>query len=194
MPPPGPLRGYGDAVAADGMAAADLEAAWQWIMVGAERSQRCIERALTRAGVPADWSPVLRLLLTTRGHRLPMSVLAREVTITPGGFTKLADRMARAGVIDRRSSTDDRRIIHAVLTDDGLLLARKARNAHRRALKDCVLTALRGEQLAAASAVMHTLAAAHQPDHDPAVNDSAWTQKRRGPASPERRGQGHAGR
>ncbi|MDQ6848888.1 MAG: MarR family transcriptional regulator [Actinomycetota bacterium] len=49
---------------------------------------------------------MLHSLLRAEDHRSPMSALAREVSMTSGGFTKLADRMARGGLIDRRSPAD----------------------------------------------------------------------------------------
>jgi DNA-binding MarR family transcriptional regulator len=172
------------------MAAADLEAAWQSITAGADCTQRCVEQALQEVGVPAPWSPVLRLLLAADRHRLPMSTLARGAGMSPGGFSKLADRMARDGVIDRRSVADDRRVVHAVLTSDGLTLARRAQQAYRRALHDCVLSVLSADELRAASTLMQTLADAHRPIAD--AEENSWTTTQRDPVSPERRRQGHA--
>ena len=56
---------------------------------------------------------VLTLLLDSEDQRLPMSRIARDLAMTSGGFTKLADRMARDGLIDRRGSSGDRRVVFA---------------------------------------------------------------------------------
>ena len=75
---------------------------------------------------------------------MPMSVLARDVGMTSGGFTKLADRMARDGIIDRRGSDTDRRVVHASLTEVGLELAQRVSNVYVDALR--ARRARRGER------------------------------------------------
>ena len=60
---------------------------------------------------------VLTLLFDSDEQRLPMSRIARDLAMTSGGFTKLADRMARDGLIDRRGSSGDRRVVFAALTE-----------------------------------------------------------------------------
>ena len=95
------------------------------------------------------WFSVLHLLLNSVEHRLPMTSLARELSITTGGFTKLADRMAREGLIDRRGSSGDRRVVYATLTADGLLSAQKCEAQYREGLREHVADALTPSLLAA---------------------------------------------
>jgi DNA-binding MarR family transcriptional regulator len=136
---------------------ADLLAAWHRVRTGAARAQLRIDRALEDAGVPAQWFPVLHLLLGADDHRLPMSMLARDSAMTSGGFTKLADRMAREGLIDRRGSDVDRRVVHASLTADGLALAQRVSAVYAAALRAEVLGAVSPEDLAVAAQVLGRL-------------------------------------
>ena len=98
------------------------------------RSTRPGSRPSGRRPAPAAQAP---------DRRLPMTRLARDLTMTSGGFTKLADRMAREGLIDRRGSSDDRRVVYATLTDEGVQIAQRLRRgvrgraARARSGRDC---------------------------------------------------------
>ena len=120
-------------------------------------------------------------------HRLPMSSLARELTMTTGGFSKLADRMAADGLIDRRGTTDDRRVVHAALTPVGLQLARRAREVYVGALRRRLLAGVSAAELAAMAQALATLASAHA-DGDRDVAELVAGE--RDPALPDRRGRG----
>jgi DNA-binding MarR family transcriptional regulator len=167
----------------------DLVAYWHDLRTGVLRAQHRIDRTLEEAGVPAQWFPVLHLLLQADGHRMPMSVLARDVAMTSGGFTKLADRMAREGLIDRRGSATDRRVVNAALTAEGLVLARRVVDVYVRAVRAEVLRVVAATDLIAVAGVV-----AHLGAEPPgvtgvgAVHDEAV--KPRDPALPERRGRG----
>lgn len=57
------------------------------------------ERVLARieeASLPSQWFAALHLLVGSSDHRMPMSRLARDLSMTSGGFTKLADRTGAA--------------------------------------------------------------------------------------------------
>ena len=60
-------------------------------------------------------------LLELLGNQGPMKMsdLAAELGISLGAVTALADRMVRAGVIERQRSTTDRRVILLVQTNHG---------------------------------------------------------------------------
>ena len=135
----------------------DLDAFWHSVTVGMARVQRRVDALVAESGVPAQWFAVLHQLAQAEGHRLPMSVLARDLAMTSGGFTKLADRMAREGLIDRRGSALDGRVVHATLTADGMSMAAQAAERYREALREC-LGALPADRLAAVAASMDVLA------------------------------------
>jgi hypothetical protein len=89
---------------------------------------------------------------------MPMTRLARDLSMTAGGFTKLADRMGREGLIDRRGSEGDRRVVYATLTDHGLEAARRGEQAYHLALRDIVLAALSTAQIVEISDALGSLA------------------------------------
>lgn len=88
------------------------------------------------------WFEVLLRLQRSPHHRLPMSQLAREVSLSSGGFTKLADRLERNGYLERQACPSDRRVTYAALTEKGLALAEQARTRHVALLREHVLAPL----------------------------------------------------
>ena len=61
---------------------------------------------------------------------LPMGKLAQQLIASKGNITRLVDRMIMEGLIDRRPSPKDRRIIQVGLTDKGRLLFEDMAIAH----------------------------------------------------------------
>jgi DNA-binding MarR family transcriptional regulator len=139
----------------------DLVDHWRSITSGVRWAEQRVGQVLEDFGVSAQWFAVLHSLLRAEGHRSPMSVLAREVSMTSGGFTKLADRMAREGLIDRRSSVNDRRVVHAALTADGLVMAQQATRLYQDALREYLLGVVSADDVASAAATMGALSDAH---------------------------------
>ncbi|MFM9590335.1 MarR family winged helix-turn-helix transcriptional regulator [Streptomyces scabiei] len=81
-------------------------------------------------GMPETWFEVLLRLGRTPGHRLRMTDLAEAVSFSSGGFTRLADRMAKEGLIRRDPDPHDRRAALAVLTDEGAAALDRAMATH----------------------------------------------------------------
>jgi DNA-binding MarR family transcriptional regulator len=127
----------------------DLVASWTIIAGAVARTHERILQTIDVGGDSPAWFTVLSLLLRNPEHRLPMNQLARELSMTTGGFTKLADRMGREGLIDRRGSFDDRRVIYATLTDAGLAVAERSDGEYKAALRVHVLDVLTPVRLAA---------------------------------------------
>src|SRR5699024_7086465 len=73
----------------------------------------------------AEYS-VLALLGEAGRDGMRMSERARRRLMTTGGFTRLADRLERRGLIERSRASDDKRGLVAVLTADGRALLRDA--------------------------------------------------------------------
>ena len=90
-----------------------------------------------------------------------MTRLAREAALSSGGFTKIADRLATAGLIRREPCTTDRRVTYAVLTDHGRDMAEQSKKTCAEILRHHVLTPLGSEQSAALAAAMRTLRTAN---------------------------------
>lgn len=179
-----------------------LAAHWHDIVVGAAQVQRRVDALMDAAGVSTQYFGVLNRLLSAADYRLPMSVLARDLAMTSGGFTKLADRMAADGLIDRRGSSSDRRVVHARLTEHGVQAAERGRAVFDQALAQCVGAEVSEHDLGVAAAVLRSFAAAptdalpeqegHARGHKVAGSRTSrptgeQLTAERGPGAPERR-------
>lgn len=80
---------------------------------------------------PASELPVaqLRVCAVLRDGPHPMSVLSRELGISMSAMTQIADRMERAGLVERISEEGDRRVKTLQLTESGgeIMRARRER-------------------------------------------------------------------
>ncbi|MEV7621543.1 MarR family transcriptional regulator [Actinoplanes sp. NPDC089786] len=63
---------------------------------------------------------VLMRLARTPSHRLRMTDLAGQTSLSTSGVTRVVDRMDRDGLIRREACSADRRSSYAVITDAGL--------------------------------------------------------------------------
>jgi len=88
-----------------------------------------------RFGLPHAWFEVLVRLARSEHGQLTMSGLAEQVTLTTGGVTRLVDRMAAAGLVDRVPCTSDRRVAYAAITAAGRAKLAEASEAHAANLR-----------------------------------------------------------
>ena len=83
------------------------------------------DRALEeQTGVGLSETLVLVQLMFAEG-RIKMAELADTLVVTRGGISKIVDRLVGSGLVERVPSEDDRRVVFAVVTDDGRALVRK---------------------------------------------------------------------
>jgi len=87
------------------------------------------------------------LLYTASPDGMRMSDLAQRRLMSTGGFTRLADRLERRGLIERRRSAVDGRGFDAILTRKGRVLMRKARRRHHSDLRAFFFSRLDDDQL-----------------------------------------------
>ncbi|GAB3450957.1 hypothetical protein GCM10027570_26600 [Streptomonospora sediminis] len=121
----------------------ELITAWGVLAEALNETEPLVLCAVASGGEMAGpWFDVLIRLRSAPGNRLPMSHLAREVCLSSGGFTKLADRMERKGLLVRDSCTADRRVVYAALTPEGREFADRAHADHLRRLREHVLAPL----------------------------------------------------
>lgn len=81
---------------------------------------QALERRLeSESGLSVQWFEVLIRLARTPGHRLRMSDLAAQTTLSASGLTRAVDRLEAAGLVERQACPSDRRSTYAVLTDEG---------------------------------------------------------------------------
>ncbi|WP_131102651.1 MarR family winged helix-turn-helix transcriptional regulator [Streptomonospora litoralis] len=119
----------------------ELITAWGLLVEALHDTYPLLLRGVDPSGedMAGPWFEVLIRLQRSPGGRLPMSRLAREVSLSSGGFTKLADRLERKGYLARTSCPDDRRVVYAELTASGRDFADEARARHVLLLREHVL-------------------------------------------------------
>lgn len=137
---------------------AELVREWATVVRGVEAVQHGFALRLEGLDMTLPYFSVLTLLLDSDDERLPMSRIARDLAMTSGGFTKLADRMARDGLIDRRGSSGDRRVVFAALTDAGRVRAKAALDAYQSYLRDQVLPLVPVEEMRSLATITSRLA------------------------------------
>ena len=77
----------------------------------------------------SDYEVLLRLA-NAPDRRLRRVDLAEEILLTASGVTRLLDGLERAGFVERGTCDTDRRVVYAVLTDEGLAKVRAASASH----------------------------------------------------------------
>lgn len=78
------------------------------------------ERRLADQGAVTGQSfEILLRLVRSEGHRLRMSDLAAQTTLTASGLTRAVDRLERDGLVRRDACPEDRRVSYAALTELG---------------------------------------------------------------------------
>lgn len=114
----------------------DLEdQAWRGFLYAHDRIWREIEAGIAPLGVSMAEYSVLALLGEAGPAGMRMSELAQRRVMSTGGFTRLADRLERRGLIERRRSAADGRGFEVILTRDGRALLRKAWQQQHRDLR-----------------------------------------------------------
>jgi DNA-binding MarR family transcriptional regulator len=79
-----------------------------------------LERELLReCELAPQWFDVLMRLYRTPAHRLRMSHLAAQTTLSASGLTRVVDRLEALGLVAREACPTDRRSAYAVLSPEG---------------------------------------------------------------------------
>jgi DNA-binding MarR family transcriptional regulator len=77
----------------------------------------------------SDYEVLLRLSRAP-DRRMRRVDLAEQVLLTASGITRLLDGLERHGYVERGSCDSDRRVVYAVLTDEGLAKLLSASETH----------------------------------------------------------------
>ncbi len=111
--------------------------AWRGFLEAHARVVSLLEDDLQREkGLPLTWYDVLVQLQEAPDRRLRMTELARRVLISKSGLTRLVDRMAAAGLVERCLDDHDRRGRWVELTDAGFERLRDAAPVHLRGVRE----------------------------------------------------------
>lgn len=83
----------------------------------------------------AEFELLMRLQISA-AHPPQMSEIAAQLVGSPSGTTRIADRLARDGLIVRETPRENRRIVRVQLTDRGRQVLAEADETFRTALQD----------------------------------------------------------
>lgn len=135
--------------------------AWQAVLTAHASVVARVEEALEEADLPPlSWYDVLWAVRRAPGRRVRMAELAGRLTLSRGGLTKLADRLAVAGLLRRQPAEDDGRGLYAVLTDAGEAMLRRMWPVYARVLRETFVETISADEAAAIAAGLHRATAA----------------------------------
>jgi DNA-binding MarR family transcriptional regulator len=118
-------------------------AAWRGMLATHSRVIAALDEDLEREhGLPLGSYEVLLHLAEAPDRSLRMGALADGLLLSRSGLTRLVDRLANRGLVERHSCPDDRRGTFARLTPAGLQLFERARPTHLRGVRERFLDRL----------------------------------------------------
>lgn len=97
--------------------------------------------------VSIGWYDVLINLYQGNKEGMPMQELAECVFMSNSGLTRLLDRMIDEGLVRRDSSTEDRRVFLAVLTEKGRALLEELLPQHQARIRNYFIQHLTDEEI-----------------------------------------------
>jgi DNA-binding MarR family transcriptional regulator len=100
---------------------------------------------------------VLAWLAVAPGKRLRMLDLATRLRVTPGGLTRIIDRLVDRGWIQRDRPADNRREVYATLTRSGATARRSARVVYGRVVEETFARHLDEQDLITLGSIAHKL-------------------------------------
>jgi DNA-binding MarR family transcriptional regulator len=117
--------------------------AWRGFLAAHARLVRELDDELRAShGLPLSSYDVLTTLESAPDRRLRMRDLADAVVLSRSGLTRLVDRLARDGLVERVECEEDARGAFAVLTDAGARRLHDARPTHHDGVRRRFLSAL----------------------------------------------------
>jgi len=108
-------------------------------------------------GIPLSWFDVLIRLGRSDGQRLTMTELAGQVALSSGGATRLVDRIAEAGLVERQHCPTDRRAVYVALTAAGRAELAEAVTVHIDGVRRHLVDRLTEEERAALQGALRKL-------------------------------------
>lgn len=125
-------------------------AAWRGFLRAHTALTRELDAELAAAhGLPLSSYEVLLFLAEAPGGRMRMSELAESVLLSRSGLTRLVDRLARDGAIERIPCSEDARGWFAALTPKGRQAFEEARHTHLDGVRRLFVASFSESELAA---------------------------------------------
>src|SRR5512139_3998529 len=110
--------------------------AWRALLLAHSTAVRAIESDVQREGrVPLTWYDVLLELKAAGEHGLRMQELAERVVLSRTRVSRLVDEMARSGLVRKTPDASDKRVVWAVITDEGRAALRETAPVYLRGIQ-----------------------------------------------------------
>ena len=123
--------------------------AWAALLTAREHVMDRAELALSHAGLPPlAWYDVLWALEQAPAGRLRMFELAEKLVVARYNLTRIADRLEKAGLIERQSCSSDGRGAFCVLTKSGLRMRARMWPTYRAVIERLVAGHIKTSDLA----------------------------------------------
>jgi DNA-binding MarR family transcriptional regulator len=123
-------------------------AAWRGMLLTHSRLIAALDEELEREhGLALGSYEVLLQLAEAPDHSLRMGALAERLLLSRSGLTRLVDRLAARGMVERHTCPSDRRGTYARLTDAGMASFDEARPTHLRGVREHFLSRLENRDL-----------------------------------------------
>jgi DNA-binding MarR family transcriptional regulator len=122
--------------------------AWRGLLRAHACLAKRIDAELDRTHrLPMSSYEMLHHLEESSGGRMRMCDLAEQAQLSRSGLTRMVDRLARDGLLERCSCSHDARGSYACLTDAGRTRLQEARVTHRAALRAAFFSRFSEEEL-----------------------------------------------
>lgn len=139
-----------------------------------------LDRQLQRdSGMPHAYYMVLAALSESPGRKMRMSDLASSNNASQSRLTHAVNRLVLAGWVRREKCTNDRRVVYAVLTDEGFEVLKEAAPGHVEAVRETLFDRLTPEQVRQLREISETVVAGRgrplfwpRPDADNAADET----------------------
>jgi DNA-binding MarR family transcriptional regulator len=143
-------------------------AVWRtFLRAHASITRRLEHDLLAEHDLPLASYDVLVQLAEAPGGRLRMTDLADRVLLSRSGLTRLVDRLAADGLVERQSCPSDARGTFTVITDAGRARLRTAAPRHLRGIQEYVTSRLTTGELDMFGELLRKLLPAGEPTTDP---------------------------
>ncbi len=149
--------------------------AWRAYVETAIDLQNALERDLAPHGLTLGDYQVLVYLSEADDHRLRMRDLAEMLQLSPSGLTRRLDGLVGSGHVERQPSSEDGRVMMAVLTDAGYDLLATTAPHHVGSVRRHLFDRLDRDQICVLGDIFESIADGLRPesacgDDEPAVH------------------------
>ena len=141
--------------------------AWRSFVETVSDLQNAMETDLAPTGLTLGDYQVLVFLSEAEEQSMRMCDLAASLQLSPSGLTRRLDGLVRHRLVDRQPSVADRRVMLAVLTDEGAGKLADAYPVHLASVRRRIIDQLGSADVDALGRIFTTIQAALVADREP---------------------------